>query len=207
MVTTGKNLELQIIYEAYRKLKNYFYYDNTSLFIRKRIVEFEECFYNTSTEAGFKKAFQESMVPLLAILNQEDGWKVRWNELLGQIDCNLLPKTVQEENKSNDSEISVITNRNDDSNMRITKVNALIDAPVEIHILSVLWIMYVGLKMSSMIQQNNYAYLLATHGGDESESLDGGLSSFQPYFLGYQNWRDKALEKAKRPQLFVETSV
>lgn len=176
-------------------MKNYFYYDNTSLFIRKRIVEFEKCFYETSTEEGFKKAFQGRMLPLLAILNQEVGWEGKWNELLGQIDCNLLPKEiVQEENESSGPAISVITNRSDDSNMKITKVNALIDAPVEIHILSVLWIMYVGLKMSSMIQPNNYAYLLATHGGDESESLDGGLSLFQPYFLGYQNWRDKALE-------------
>ena len=28
------------IYEAYRKLKNYFYYDNTSLTIRYKIAEF-----------------------------------------------------------------------------------------------------------------------------------------------------------------------
>lgn len=31
----------QDLYEAYRKLKSYFYYDNTSLFIRKQISDYE----------------------------------------------------------------------------------------------------------------------------------------------------------------------
>lgn len=37
---------LQKIYEAYRKFKNYSYYDSASLYSRKRVADFEEDLYN-----------------------------------------------------------------------------------------------------------------------------------------------------------------
>ena len=37
----NKLFTFQQIYEAYRKLKSYIYYDNTSLFIRKEFSSFE----------------------------------------------------------------------------------------------------------------------------------------------------------------------
>jgi len=40
----------QKIYEAYRKLKNYYYYDNSSLFTRVQIAKFEEDFYKLDSK-------------------------------------------------------------------------------------------------------------------------------------------------------------
>lgn len=37
---------LQKIYEAYRKFKNYSYYDSASLYSRKRVADFEEDLYD-----------------------------------------------------------------------------------------------------------------------------------------------------------------
>ncbi len=52
----------QDLYEAYRKLKSYFYYDNTSLFIRKQISDYEFELVKQPIECNdveFKKRFEE----------------------------------------------------------------------------------------------------------------------------------------------------
>lgn len=43
---------LQKIYEAYRKFKNYSYYDSASLFSRKRVAEFEEELYGLTKNSS-----------------------------------------------------------------------------------------------------------------------------------------------------------
>jgi hypothetical protein len=49
----------QQAYEAYRKLKNYFYFDNTSLFIRHQIAEFERDFYPAQEKVNVRDLFEK----------------------------------------------------------------------------------------------------------------------------------------------------
>ena len=39
------------IYIAYRRLKSYYYYDNSNLLIRKQIADFEKCLYQSNEDA------------------------------------------------------------------------------------------------------------------------------------------------------------
>lgn len=201
---------IQDLYEAYRKLKSYFYYDNTSLFIRKQIAEFEyENFHKTNkalTDNEFKIHFETVFSPLLNMLNSDNPEDEGLKKYTDKISYKLTPKTI--ERKS----YGFITNKPQLDNLEVAKCNFLIDAPIEVHIISVLWLMYVGKYLNSKISSDNYAYQLLlsdnsyiTDTGiairDESkeeadDSIANGLQLYKPYFIGYQQWRDNALKKA-----------
>lgn len=192
-------IEIQEIYEAYRKLKSYIYYDNTSHFTRKRIAEFESNFnFDDDSEETFKMGFRLAVSELMTIVNQKRGWEKLWNRWLeNDVNCVILPKEVSEKNTENIS-IMYVNNKANMNDIQVGSVNAVIDASVNIHLVSVLWLMKVGLGLSSLVDANNYAYRLATHEDNKDEKeIDNGLTIYKPYFIGYQSWRDNALRKAK----------
>ena len=192
-------IEIQEIYEAYRKLKSYFYYDNTSHFARKRIAEFESNLqFEDDSKESFKKGFSLAMSEILTVVNKNKGWEKVWKKWLKEdVDCVILPKSFSDQN-SEESSIMYVNNMANVKKTGVESVNAVIDASVNIHLVCVLWLMRVGLGLSSLVDANNYAYRLATHEDDEEEKeMDNGLSIYKPYFLGYQSWRDNTLRKAK----------
>ena len=192
-------IEIQEIYEAYRKLKSYFYYDNTSHFTRKRIAEFESKFqFEDDSDDSFRDGFSFAMSKLLTVVNKNKGWEEVWNEWLdNDVDCVILPKTISKQDSENKT-IMYVNNKANVKKIEVDSVNAVIDASVNIHLICVLWLMKVGLGLSSLVDANNYAYRLATNEDDEEEKeIDNGLTIYKPYFIGYQSWRDNALRKAK----------
>ena len=194
-------IEIQELYEAYRKLKSYFYYDNTSLFTRKKIAEFESKFHskaNDDSKRKFKLLFKSEMSDLLTVVNNEGNWEEIWNGWLKEdVDCIILPKEISDQTNP-DITIMYVNNKTNEKEVKVKSVNALIDASIKIHIVSVLWIMKVGLRLSQLVDSNNYAYQLATHENNEDEKeIDNGLAIYKPYFTGYQRWRDNALKRAK----------
>ena len=192
-------IEIQEIYEAYRKLNSYFYYDNTSHFARKRIAEFESNLqFEDDSKESFKKGFSLAMSEILTVVNKNKDWEKVWKKWLKEdVDCVILPKSFSDQN-SEESSIMYVNNMANVKKTGVESVNAVIDASVNIHLVCVLWLMRVGLGLSSLVDANNYAYRLATHEDDEEEKeMDNGLSIYKPYFLGYQSWRDNTLRKAK----------
>lgn len=195
----------QDIYEAYKKLKSYFYYDNTSLFIRKQIADFEENLIKEPFECNdeeFSNRFKDKVKGLINALNSEDPVK-ELEQYIKQISYKLIPKNVKKES------YDFITNKSFSNEIIISKSNFLIDAPIEIHIVSVLWLMFVGKYFNSEISKNNYAYQLilsdnnyspipnlTVEAEEEPEGIVSGLQLYKPYFTGYQQWRDKALSIA-----------
>lgn len=202
----------QQIYEAYRKLKCYYYYDNTTLFIKGQIAEFEE-HVNNGQGKDFRDKFDRYTENLLAILKGEDKENVLFNSYLKKIDCRLVPKKIcdketeeaakQEESKTDGKEdkkegkekldvnFTFISNTEAKKDISIEQVNAIIYAPIEIHLISVLWVMLVGKELSSAISDNNYAYQLNFKQNDANE-VSHGFKLFKPYYHGYQQWRDNA---------------
>lgn len=190
----SKNPQITIrdIYEAYRKLKNYFYYDNTSLTIRYQIAAFEQQFYG-GRQFPFEQGFLNAMRNVLAIVNGVDKDDKLLKELLKQISFTYITKSVERPDKGNDGDRLVI-NKPLDTNIKVSKLNMLIDAPVEIHVISMLWLMFVGKHFRKLLEKNNYAYLFDYD--EEEDDLHTGLQLFKPYYIGYQKWRDTALNTA-----------
>lgn len=187
---------LQKIYEAYRKFKNYSYYDSASLFSRKRVAEFEEELYGL-TKKQFKKKFAEKLDGLSKVLlgiNEQ-----YFQRLLDDMDFCILPKRMKKDSVQNADSIKLISNHIQKEKLEIEKYNIFIDAPVEIQLISTLWVMFVGVKLSKLISPHNYAYRLSlTSPQTESQQtkISSGLHIYKPYFQGYQDWRDNALKKA-----------
>lgn len=141
----------QDIYEAYRKLKSYFYYDNTSLFIRKQIADFETDLVQepfNCNDADFKKRFEQKTKLLKDALNHKDPVK-KLEQCIKKISYKLIPKNVDTES------FNFITNKSSSKQISVSKYNFLIDAPIEIHIISVLWLMFVGKHFNNEISKNN----------------------------------------------------
>lgn len=190
------NYLLQKIYEAYRKFKNYSYYDSASLFSRKRIAEFEEELYGLK-KSQFKKRFADKLNGLSEVLLGTN--EQYFQQLLNKIDFCILPKSMQKDAVQQTDEIKLISNHIQKGNFKIDKYNIFIDAPIEIQLISTLWVMFVGVRLSKLISSHNYAYKLSlTSPQTESQQtkITAGLHIYKPYFNGYQDWRDNALKKA-----------
>lgn len=197
---------LQDIYIAYRRFKNYYYYDNCNLFIRNQIAEFEKGLdFNMNADAA-KDKIGKLLSPMCELLNEawahrdEDYSEIRacLSGMLETIKCYPIPKEPHVEPKNEGYHF--ITNQHQYDEIEIDKCNYMIEAPIFIHIVSVLWIEYVGVKLVPKISKDNYAYKLnvSTDELQQHVAIKDGLMLFHPYFIGYQEWRDNALAEAKR---------
>lgn len=192
-------ITIQDIFEAYKKFKNYCYYDNTSLYYRKKIAEFEEPLLSGNGGMDeFKQLFSNKVSDLLEIVNNGDNVKLQ--ALLDQIGCLLIPKSGDDNGSNTDEkDMTFITNKTKKDTVLVSKVNAMIDAPIEIHLLSVLWLMKVGIKYNNEVTSNSYANIFELKDDNAEDSrLIKGYHLYKPYFKGYQDWRDKAMSDASR---------
>lgn len=179
--------------QAYRKFKAWAYYESTSQFLMLRIADYE-------SDGNLKVKFQK----LCEALNKGDI-----QEYLKDIGYYLLPKTINADDKTDekkDSEGFYLYNNSQatSSNLVIKedKFNFLIDAAIEVHLISVLWNMHVGVYLQSE-ETEKYCYgnILCVdreEGSDKNgKRLETGVRMFQRYFDKYTNWRDNGIKTAK----------
>jgi hypothetical protein len=178
------------VFKAYKKLKHYFYYDNTSLFIREKIAEFENEIESNSDHPNYESAFRNRMRTIASNLNRKPI-KFWQNYFEQKIDYRITPKSLHKKQSL------VLTNRTQQDVLHVERINLFIDTTVEIHIISVLWLMRVGRHLTKWVDRDNYAYQLEIKDEEKEEVVDG-LRLYKPYFIQYQNWRDKAIAKAEQ---------
>lgn len=188
MATEQNKFTYDEVFLAYKKLKNYYYTDNTSLFIKQRIAEFE-------SDIAFGEEFEESLASkfneVLTLLNAPKSRIFKY--LKEVIDCKVTPKSLVEK------KVNLLTNRTNSAEITVDRLNYFIDAPVEIHLISVLWIMNIGVHINKLVDEDNYAYKMELFQDvDETDKLVKGLKVFKPYYLQYQSWRDNAIRSAER---------
>ncbi|MCF8453974.1 MAG: hypothetical protein K9G42_12265 [Pedobacter sp.] len=179
------------VLSAYKKLKHYFYYDNTSLFIRKRIAEFEKAIeLEVTAEKSYNEVLDEKLTLIAANISNRHmlWWRQQFQTL---ISYKVTPKSFFK------APVPLLTNRSQEKNLKLQRVNIFIDAHIEVHIISVLWLMYVGRHLSKWVDKSNYAYHLELTGSDDDHKVVNGLRLYTPYFSQYQNWRDNAIKKSE----------
>lgn len=167
---------------GYRKLKSYVYYDNFSLLLRQKIAHFES-----------DEEFEQKLASLAKFLSNPVGERKYFERLLSEIDYYTAPKKFS---PLRSEEQLVISNNFSSSHYDLEKVNYFFNGPVELHIISVLWIMNEGYVLHKSYSKDNYAYHLELESGN-GEVVEG-LRLFKPYFEQYQKWRDNGLDIAKR---------
>ncbi|MGW1454522.1 RNA-directed DNA polymerase [Salegentibacter agarivorans] len=174
---------------AYRKLKSYIYYDNFSLLTRQELAHFE-----SADGLNNSLNFEQRLDKLTGFLRSPNIDDIYFKNLLEEIDCWTAPKSFEELSNFKEPGL-VISNNFSDSEYRLEKVNYFINCPIEIHIISILWILNEGYTLQKLYNKNNYAYQLELN--EESGEVVDGLRLFKPYFMQYPKWRDNGIETAK----------
>lgn len=172
-------LKLDDIERAYKKLKNYVYYDNTTLFLREKLAEFES-----------SNQFEQNISDLFNFIDSNKSVENSryFNNLCNDIGFNLYIKKIKSEEEC--VKDNIISNRMIYDKYEVQKLTYLIDAPIEIHIISALWVMNVGKILESEYKSYCYANII---GVKKSSSI-----FIKPYFKLYSEWRDNAIKKAKK---------
>lgn len=192
---------LQEVFIAYKRMKNYFYYDNNNLFVRNRIADFEDGISlqtDSDKVAGKLKEKFQPIVDALDGLLKTEAKNSALRQWLSAISYKLVPKEFAKE--CDDSKSNFITNRVSKSPIEVSQYNIIADVPIELHVITFLWVEYVGVKLSNNISDDNYAYRInfTENSNSHVRELSPVLNIVKPYYIGYKKWRDNALVCAKR---------
>lgn len=184
------------VFLAYKKVKHFFYYDNANLLEKEKLANFEQSVFYENIRTDCKSDFIEVQnalyVHILGFVDQYFNSNSEIFELSKRIRLIKLPKKLK------DSKLDVITNKsNTEEKYVVERTSKFADFPIEVHILSVLWIMYSGRYLQPDIHSASFANILdfefLNHKSEPSENL----KLFKPYFVQYQLWRDTAISKAE----------
>ncbi|HFA47707.1 MAG TPA: hypothetical protein ENJ95_01670 [Bacteroidetes bacterium] len=191
MASESTEFTISEIKQSYRKLKHYNYYDNSNLLLRRKIALFE-------SSGDFEDKLQYLCDSLNSFVKTKKADKFL-SKCLSSIDYKVLPKSYKPQtNGINDSNgTTFFTNITFEEKITVEKVVFFIDAPIEIHLISVLWIMREGYKLEDDLNKISppFGYKLERKGN--KRGIVDGLKLFKPYFREYQSWRDGAIKKAK----------
>ncbi|MDK2789648.1 MAG: hypothetical protein PWP15_155 [Methanothermococcus sp.] len=170
-----KNIE-----QAYLKFKSYIYYDNTLPHIRMKLAEFEA---NNNVENKFEE--------LAKAIIDYNGGKTELNEYLEDINYMILPKKVEKPKYPS----NIYKNHAKFGKYEVEDYNIFIDCPIEIHLISVLWIMKIGHKLDEVLSNNVKGYRLVRNEYECFEK-DNKFRLFEKYHEKYSSFRDDAIKKA-----------
>jgi hypothetical protein len=188
------NLTTGNIKKAYLYLKSYAYHENLNLFLKQRIAEFEV------KSADLDKIFHN----ISRITNAENPHKTKeFSALLKSIDYHLLPKLVERNEDHNQYEHNkerglFISNVRDANKYQVSKVNYFINAPVEIHIIEILWCIFVGPVLESKMSKDCYGNRMHPSALKYATNIEeaNGQEIFKRYIDQYNLWRDQAINVA-----------
>lgn len=175
---------------AYKKLKSYYYYDKSLLFMKKKIA----CFENS----------EEVVFGTFATLakNLKNKNVEYFNSLVRQINFVVLPKKM-----SSSLQCTDVISSNVDHEKNISKLNFYIDAPIELLILDTLWMLFIGkIQLDNKCRSSNsYASRFKRSVFNGNNDLFAGIDfesnrCFQPYFKDYLAWRDNAFAAIEKKQ-------
>lgn len=188
------------IYLAYRKLKGHSYYDNSALKLKYKIAEWEEPLNGLNFEMSseeFQNAFEQHIQGFKYFLNQRTVDYNYFKNMEMSIDYEI--KSME---SINTFPVNYITNYPHKNNLNVTQCNYMADAQIELHLIGVLWIMFLNKYLNRDILYNfNYANRVRPDTTADKDIVCDGpkgiqLSVNSIYFYGYREWRNKALNKA-----------
>ena len=177
-------MTIELVKDAYRRLKNHIYYDSTSLHLRKDICMFEASY----------KSFERDLNDLAEALEEPDYNSSYWEKLIGQISYSLAAK---EFGKARNIDLSVIHSQFRNKSYTVERYAVFAEIPIQLHIVATLFIKLFGCQIESTLFTTPYGNKL-----DDFEHLDGtslkeGLKLYKPYPNEYKRWRNNAINCIK----------
>jgi predicted amidohydrolase len=179
-----QNAVTTMVLGAYKKLRSYYYYDKSLLYIKKRIALFE------SNES---EPFEQALKDLAENLSKNS--QSYFAGLIKKIDLKILPKKLNSIKPST----GVIQGSLDHSK-DVETLNFYIDPPVELLTIDFLWTLLlakIAHSRSLLGNQHSYAgHFKKSLFNDNNDLLSGvdfeSNRCFEPYFFSYSKWRKNA---------------
>lgn len=192
LLNTQNKLDVET---AYRKLKQWIYFDKANLFLRHRLAEFES-----------GSDFTSRLERVADVIAGKPAATDNFETWLLNISCKIVPKSLQkpEECGENDSGRTpdspkriqnFITNLTSASEYTVERVNYFLDAPIEIYLIDILWLMRQGYLLDRELGRDCHGSRLAVEVGSTN---DNSSNLFKKYHELYSQWRDTAIETARR---------
>ena len=159
-----------MIEKAYKYLKTYAYNEKYNLFIKKRVAEFEfaQCRDTSNQSTDYPNLdyslLKEWFQSFSKKLNNNSFFKSQeFTTLLNRIEIKYLPKRFLEVSDESDSykEENFFTNNNSKEKYRFEGCNFIIDAPIEFHLIDVLWSVLIGSELDDCLSDDCYGNRLS----------------------------------------------
>lgn len=174
------SIKKTLIETAYKKFKSHIYNDNTLLHARIQLADFES-----------HKKFKRNLSQLTKVINKctvDDVEPII--SYLERIRYIIMPKKLS----SNQDIPNVYLNKKELPKYNIEDFNVFINCPIEVHLISVLWILEVGHKMDDMLDNNIHGYRLVRN--EDGNIEENSFKLYEKYHERYMQFRDGALKKA-----------
>lgn len=189
--------------EAYIKLKSHIYHDTTELFQRRKLAEFETGLLDDDYLFGQKKTpYANGIFNMNVKLEEKLDKIVEWvnnhnkentfEQFLDDIKLIYLPKKF----KKIDEGDTFLSNQRIQDDYEIEKVTVFADIPIELHLVTILWLTQYGYKLDVKLDESCVGNRLVLNKSKDGIVKGSGL--FKPYFSQYQKWRDQSVEEAQR---------
>lgn len=175
------------IKDAYEKLLSSVYYDNTNLILRNQLTKYA---------IRLKNEGDNVFNDVLAVVNGAETTELeRWKE---EITLDYYPKKISKSPSNGKSECAnFISNMNYEKELKIDRLSIFAKFRIEIHIISVLWLMKFGPKIEKSLSGCCYANRLSLS-GDENEKVTDGKWLYKKYIYQYQRWWGDGIDIANR---------
>lgn len=185
-------MKIEDVELAYRKLKHTIYSDSTYSFIRGQLAAFEQ--EESGDFISSIELIKPKLAELLTKINEKD--EDFFNSLVEAIDFWYLPKKIESKLKGEDDPTVLSNSPENEEEIRVTRIYALINADIRLHLISVLWILKGGYYLESEMKVKPLGNKLEMK--TDKSGIVGGLKLFKFYPKLYQKWRDDAFKKAKQ---------
>lgn len=165
-----KKADIDLVFD---KLRNYYYYEKNDIVTRNKIFRWDK----------------GKLDDLYKIIKNKD--LNLFDYYLNEIDLTFYPKKIKEE-QFESHEGNFYSNHKISESTTAKDFLIFIDAPVELHIISALWILKIGIKLESQLSDNNcFGNRLFDKQINKHKPL------FKKYHYQYKQWWNQALIKSK----------
>lgn len=176
-----------IVISAYNCLKSYAYYENLNFYLKSEVARFEN------------NQFNKNVNRVVEFFENDNDFFTKW---LDKIEVELLPKKIDSHlDFQQGSGALFLSNNKTSDEYKVSAVNYLIVAPVEIYLIETLWSIFVGSMLDDGFSDSVYGNRISksikkySKQNDDSKRISA-KNIFERYIDNYNKWRDGGIDKA-----------